>query len=72
MCSIYLMNRPGLVFQVIDPPDPGRLGGHYFHACCPYVSVLHHIKKQTQAAALKQNTLQSYMEPGGSLNSLNL
>ena len=22
---------------VIDPAEPGRIGGHYFHSWCPYV-----------------------------------
>ena len=24
---------------IFDPPGPGSLGGHYFHAWCPYMRV---------------------------------
>ena len=51
-----------LFMALIDPPGPGRIGGHYFHTGCP--SVRH--KNQKHATALKQNTVQRYMGPGGS------
>ena len=56
------LNCPPINFQLladIDPPGPGRIGGH-FHTWCPYV-------RHTYYNA-KQNTLQRYMGPGGSLN----
>ena len=51
---------------LFDPPGSGCIGDHYFHTGCPYVRD----NKQKYATALKQNTLQHYMGPGGSLWSL--
>ena len=53
----------------IDPPGPRRIGSHYFHSWYPSVrlSVRPSQGNKTDATALKQNTLQRYMGPGGSL-----
>ena len=54
-----MLFEPFLSFLRIDPPGPGRIGGHYFHICCPSVRLsVSHIK---HAIALKQNMLQRYM-----------
>ena len=51
-----------------DPPGPGCLGGHYFHAYRPSVRYKKPIVKES--AKTKQVTTKTrYMGPGGSLNS---